>query len=86
MVVKERLGHASIQTTERYLHTLDNADDTALAALAKVRSGTSAVPSDSMPREPGDIDQVSLQGVLGQLAEMQRLIVRLTDDGEPTSS
>ncbi len=38
-VVKERLGHASIATTERYLHTLPDADDTALAALARVRSG-----------------------------------------------
>jgi integrase len=28
-VVKERLGHATIGTTERYLHTLPNADETA---------------------------------------------------------
>lgn len=38
-VVKERLGHASIATTERYLHTLPTADDTALDALAKIRKG-----------------------------------------------
>ena len=38
-VVKERLGHASISTTERYLHTLPTADDTALDALARVRRG-----------------------------------------------
>jgi len=37
-VVKERLGHASIATTERYLHTLPDADDTALDALARVRA------------------------------------------------
>jgi integrase len=37
-VVKERLGHASIATTEKYLHTLPDADETALAALARVRS------------------------------------------------
>jgi integrase len=36
-VVKERLGHASIATTERYLHTLPGADETALDALAVVR-------------------------------------------------
>jgi integrase len=36
-VVKERLGHASIATTERYLHTLPDADETALDALAKIR-------------------------------------------------
>jgi integrase len=36
-VVKERLGHASIVTTERYLHTLPDADETALDALSRVR-------------------------------------------------
>lgn len=36
-VVKERLGHGSIATTERYLHTLPDADETALTALAKIR-------------------------------------------------
>jgi integrase len=36
-VVKERLGHASIATTEKYLHTLPDADETALDALARVR-------------------------------------------------
>ncbi|GAA4899043.1 tyrosine-type recombinase/integrase [Streptomonospora salina] len=37
MVVKERLGHASITTTERYLHTLPDADDSALEALGNIR-------------------------------------------------
>jgi integrase len=36
-VVKERLGHASIVTTERYLHTLPTADETALDALSRIR-------------------------------------------------
>jgi integrase len=35
-VVKERLGHASIATTEKYLHTLPTADETALDALDSV--------------------------------------------------
>lgn len=36
-VVKERLGHGSIRTTENHLHTLPDADTTALDALARVR-------------------------------------------------
>ena len=36
-VVKERLGHGSIATTEKYLHTLPDADDTAIDALDKIR-------------------------------------------------
>jgi site-specific recombinase XerD len=31
--VKERLGHGSIITTEKYLHTLAETDDTALATI-----------------------------------------------------
>jgi integrase len=38
-VVKERLGHGSIATTEGYLHTLPDADETALNALSAIRSG-----------------------------------------------
>jgi integrase len=37
-IVKERLGHATIATTERYLHTLPDADDTALNALSTIRN------------------------------------------------
>jgi site-specific recombinase XerD len=36
--VKDRLGHASITTTEKYLHTLAETDDTALTALAAIRN------------------------------------------------
>ncbi len=47
-VVKDRLGHASIVTTERYLHTLPTADETALDALSRIRSrGT-----ESAARQP----------------------------------
>jgi site-specific recombinase XerD len=37
-VVRQRLGHSSLRTTERYLHTLPDADETAIDALAKIRS------------------------------------------------
>jgi integrase len=40
--VKERLGHGSIKTTEKYLHTLPDADDTALDAFAKIRTRAGA--------------------------------------------
>jgi site-specific recombinase XerD len=39
-IVRERLGHAGLRATERYLHTLPDADDTALAAFARTRTGT----------------------------------------------
>jgi site-specific recombinase XerD len=41
-VVKERMGHGSITTTERYLHTLPTADETALTALSNIRNGSHA--------------------------------------------
>ena len=44
-VVKERLGHASIMTTQRYLHTLPDADETAVEAFSRVRNRTAAKPS-----------------------------------------
>ena len=44
-VVKERLGHASIMTTQRYLHTLPDADDTALDAFARIRTRAQGPPA-----------------------------------------
>jgi integrase len=37
-MVKERLGHGSISTTEKYLHTLPDADETAVEAFTRIRS------------------------------------------------
>ena len=36
--VKERLGHGSLRTTEKYLHTLPDTDNTALDALQRTRN------------------------------------------------
>jgi integrase len=44
-VVKERLGHASIATTEKYLHSLPTADETALDALSRIRNPQMARPA-----------------------------------------
>ena len=38
--VKERLGHGSLRTTEKYLHTLPDTDETALDALRRTRART----------------------------------------------
>ncbi|MBI1379028.1 MAG: tyrosine-type recombinase/integrase [Frankiales bacterium] len=37
-VVRDRLGHTSIATTSKYVHTLPTADETALAALRRVKA------------------------------------------------
>ncbi len=37
-VVKERLGHSSIVTTQKYLGTLDEMDETAIDALSRIRN------------------------------------------------
>jgi len=34
----DRMGHAQLATTQRYLHTLDDADERALAAFRRTRS------------------------------------------------
>jgi site-specific recombinase XerD len=39
-VVKQRLGHGSVATTDKYLHTLPTADETALAALDRIEGNT----------------------------------------------
>lgn len=48
-MVKERLGHGSISTTENYLHTLPDADEAALDAFSKIRN-RSTKPTDRSPR------------------------------------
>jgi site-specific recombinase XerD len=37
-MVKERLGHGSISTTEKYLHTLPDADDMVVDAFSRIRN------------------------------------------------
>jgi integrase len=48
-MVKERLGHGSISTTENYLHTLPDADEAALDAFSRIRN-RSTKPSNRAPR------------------------------------
>lgn len=65
-VVKERLGHGSLSTTERYLRALPNTQDTALDALAVIRGR-------KPPAESGSAADA------GQLAKLVDAVTRLTD-------
>jgi integrase len=49
-VVKERLGHASIVTTQKYLGTLDEVDETAIDALTRIRNRSPKPASTSRRR------------------------------------
>lgn len=92
--VKERLGHASIQTTERYLHTVGNYGEAALAALDKMR-GVEHPDAPTLVRflEGATIDQSELPAIsskvlLEYLATFQteinrRLVENETGPGEP---
>jgi len=44
-MVKERLGHGSISTTEKYLHTLPDADDSVLDAFSRTRNRAQGRPA-----------------------------------------
>ena len=44
-MVKDRLGHGSISTTEKYLHTLPDADDDALNAFTRIRTRAQRRPA-----------------------------------------
>jgi integrase len=77
MVVKERLGHGSITTTERYLHTIDNADETALAALDKVRQQRrSLIPVEEPAHLAAQSKPSSNEEILAQMAVLQAELTR----------
>jgi integrase len=40
----DRMGHAQITTTQKYLHTLPDADHKNLTALDRIRSARTAPP------------------------------------------
>jgi integrase len=62
-VVKERLGHGSIATTEKYLHTLPEADQTALDALSRIRGRTTEDPVQLRPRDTGNVSAMGYAAV-----------------------
>ncbi|MBA3251271.1 MAG: tyrosine-type recombinase/integrase [Geodermatophilaceae bacterium] len=50
-IVRQRLGHGSITTTGKYVHTLPSADDSALAALNRTRHGDSCAVTEASRRD-----------------------------------
>jgi site-specific recombinase XerD len=44
-MVKERLGHGSLATTQKYLHTLPDGDDEAVDAFTRVRTRAQGRPA-----------------------------------------
>lgn len=58
--VMERMGHSQVTTTQRYLHTLPDADDQALAAFERVRHRRTPRPVDSTWTRPRPEDDPGL--------------------------
>lgn len=74
-VVKERLGHGSITTTEKYLHTLPGAHDAALDALDSIRGvkeSVEAVADDTRP------ETVPAPGRDTELAELRDMVTKMS--------
>jgi integrase len=67
-VVKERLGHGSITTTEKYLHTLPTHHDAALNALDNFRTATSS-PEPPAPATPTDSPATPAATTDGDISE-----------------
>ena len=55
--VMERMGHSQLTTAQRYLHTLPDADEQALAAFERIRGRRAPTPADSTPVTPPDPTQ-----------------------------
>jgi integrase len=69
-VVRERLGHGSITTTEQYLHALPGADDVALSALDTVRGRRAATGDPGVAPAAVNADD---------LAQLRAMVSRLSD-------
>lgn len=80
-VVKERLGHGSITTTEQYLHTLPGAHDAALDALDCIRGVKDPVETgaDDAQPEPEAVPTPSHEAELAQLRDMVTKMSRMLD-------
>ncbi len=90
-VVKERLGHASITTTEQYLHTLPGADAAALAALTAIR-GVKNLPGKESPSEDEPVVAAASSAGDGEdardreLQELRSMVAKFRDLLGPISN
>lgn len=82
-VVKERLGHGSIQTTANYLHTLPNAGDAAIGAMEAIRGKSGFAAPGSHAGELSDSEVVlskkQLEGyeeAVTKLAELKAMLTQ----------
>jgi hypothetical protein len=71
VVVKERLGHGTISTTEKYLHTLPGGDDAALRAMDNIR-GRLVAPAESLgvADPPGGADMAAMMSKLNEMYDL----------------
>ena len=72
-VVKERLGHASISTTEKYLHALPGADQAALKALDVTRGVRTKLPTDLLV-DAGEGAKLSRAEMKLMMAKLKQLV------------
>lgn len=82
-VVKERLGHGSIETTANYLHALPTAGDAALGAMEAIRGKGGFAASGSRTGAPSDGEVVlskeqleEYEEAVAKLAELKAMLAR----------
>lgn len=83
-VVKERLGHGSITTTEKYLHTLPDAHNAALDALAVIRGPMPGAGTPEVTAAAPEADFADMMAMIARLQEkydaLQATVGRSTTD------
>jgi hypothetical protein len=80
-MVKERLGHGSMSTTQGYLHALPGAQDAALSALSAVRGDRRPKTTEvgTQVQAPGSTDPVEIDAREAELAELRHMVAKFRD-------
>jgi integrase len=77
-VVKERLGHGSLNTTGLYLHTLPGAGDAALKAMESYRASASTTAEEAAAAKK-KAKKKSKKKQQGELAELKLMMAQMKD-------